>query len=285
MPMSPPNVYQYRDYRLLLRDLFEWRKSQADGYSFRRFSADAGLNSPNYLKLVIDGQRNLSLDKAVVFGKAFNLNSEETAFLGLLVRFGNARDSEEKSLLFELIENHTRAEGGLDNLDAYQAYFSHWAYPVIGLLLGMENASQDPKQLARMLKPAIPADEVRKAFSVLETLGYTAKNEKGDWEVKTPSLETPLEIRNVWMRQYHTRVLERAIAALDEVEQEKRNVSTFAVSLPKSQIPEFMSHVHRLRRELFRYAQTLSKESDDPDDTVLQLAVQAFPVAEVDKEM
>ena len=54
-----PEVFDYLDYRAFLRDHY-LDKKQRQGLSFRGFSKRAGLKSPNYLKLVIDGQRNLT---------------------------------------------------------------------------------------------------------------------------------------------------------------------------------------------------------------------------------
>lgn len=53
--------------------------------------------------------------------------------------------------------------------------------------------------------------------------------------------------------------------------------------MPQEKLPEFYEHVHRLRRELFRYALELAEKSDQPHDRVIQLGVQAFPVARTDE--
>lgn len=278
-----PQVFSYRDYRALLKDFYSWRKGRDEGFSFRKFSSEAGLGSPNYLKLVMDGERNLSLSMAPAFARALGLSKDEESFFVLLVRFGNARDSQDKAQLFLLLENHRRAEGTIENLDAYKDYFSHWAYPVLGLLLSIDGIDQDPMRLARMLTPSVPVAEVRRALEVLETLGQIEKQPDGRYKVVHRVLETPLEMRQIWMRQYHGRVLDQARFALESMPSEDRNISTFAVTLPQDKLPEFYEHVHRLRRELFRYALELGEKSGLPHNQVVQLAVQAFPVARTDE--
>lgn len=52
-----PDVFEYLDYRAFLRDYYAERK-QSRGLSFRSFSKRAGLGSPNYLKLVMEGARS-----------------------------------------------------------------------------------------------------------------------------------------------------------------------------------------------------------------------------------
>jgi uncharacterized protein (TIGR02147 family) len=57
---SPVDVFEYLDYRAFLRDIYLAKKAERRGFSFRAFSRRANLRSPNYLKLVMDGERNLS---------------------------------------------------------------------------------------------------------------------------------------------------------------------------------------------------------------------------------
>jgi uncharacterized protein (TIGR02147 family) len=44
-----PNVYQYDDFRVFLRDAFEAKKVAEPGYSHRKFAAAAGIANPGYL--------------------------------------------------------------------------------------------------------------------------------------------------------------------------------------------------------------------------------------------
>ena len=56
-------VFAYSNYREFLRDWFAQLQS-SPGFSFRSFSRIAGFNSPNFVKLVVDGKRNLSIESA-----------------------------------------------------------------------------------------------------------------------------------------------------------------------------------------------------------------------------
>jgi hypothetical protein len=59
----------------------------------------AGLGAPNYLKLVIDGKRNLSSDMAERFARACRLNADGTEYFRTLVAFNQASTDEEKNAL------------------------------------------------------------------------------------------------------------------------------------------------------------------------------------------
>jgi microcystin degradation protein MlrC len=60
---SPIDVFQYLDYRVFLADFY--RAKKRSGFSYRAFSRAAGLGAPNYLKLVMDGDRNAAIDHAI----------------------------------------------------------------------------------------------------------------------------------------------------------------------------------------------------------------------------
>jgi uncharacterized protein (TIGR02147 family) len=55
---APVDVFRYRDYREFLGAFYAQKKQS--GLSYRGFARAAGLGAPNYLKLVIEGKRNLS---------------------------------------------------------------------------------------------------------------------------------------------------------------------------------------------------------------------------------
>ena len=81
------DVFAYSDYRAFLRDYYRARKAAGRGFSYRSFSRRAELRSPNYLKLVIDGERNLSADMAKRFASACGLQGdEERYFMDLVAR-------------------------------------------------------------------------------------------------------------------------------------------------------------------------------------------------------
>src|SRR6185312_8853544 len=79
---GPPKLGAFTDYRQYLKEFYEFKREQTKGslrpYNYGTFAASADIKSPNYLKLIIDGQRNLSSEMARKFAKALALGREET---------------------------------------------------------------------------------------------------------------------------------------------------------------------------------------------------------------
>ena len=91
-----PALADYMDYRLFLADFYHAKKALTRTairpYSYALFSAAADIKSPNYLKMIIEGKRNLSLDMVSKFAKACSFNKAQTDEFRLLVVFNQSED-------------------------------------------------------------------------------------------------------------------------------------------------------------------------------------------------
>jgi uncharacterized protein (TIGR02147 family) len=79
------NVLEYRDYRQYLRDFYHAKKKANPYYSYRLFSRLAGFKAPNLLKLVMDGDRNLTDESAAKFARGLGLNGGEAQYFVIIV--------------------------------------------------------------------------------------------------------------------------------------------------------------------------------------------------------
>ncbi|MEN9577594.1 MAG: hypothetical protein RJA70_603 [Pseudomonadota bacterium] len=96
---TDPDVFDYLDYRAYLRELYSARKKRGS-FSYRAFSLRAQLKSPNYLKLVIDGERNLTQPMAKRFAVACGLAGQASSFFCELVAFGQAGGIDERNDIY-----------------------------------------------------------------------------------------------------------------------------------------------------------------------------------------
>src|SRR5262249_32035516 len=67
-------VYDYMDYRCFLKERFSSLKARNPLFSYRSFSRLAGTKSSGFLKLIIDGRRNLGDDGIMMVARGFKLN-------------------------------------------------------------------------------------------------------------------------------------------------------------------------------------------------------------------
>src|SRR5262245_41198600 len=93
-PRCPIDIFDYRDYRVFLADYYQRRKPR--GLPYRAFSRAAQLGAPNYLKLVIMGQRNLTPRMAARFAAACGLSGPAASYFEQLVAYNQASSPEEQ---------------------------------------------------------------------------------------------------------------------------------------------------------------------------------------------
>src|SRR3989344_8603024 len=92
--MADLDIFTYRNFRDLLSDYYHTQKKQKASYSYKAFAEKAGLNSPNYLKLVMDGKRNLSHKNIKKFAKGLGLDRYSSEYFENLVYLNQAEEDE-----------------------------------------------------------------------------------------------------------------------------------------------------------------------------------------------
>lgn len=102
---NKPCIFDYLDYRLYLRDLYEFYKETTTYFSYRYFAGQAQLSSPSFLKLVMDGKRNLSQESTEKFIHAFRLDNDQAEFFRTLVSFNQSSSAHAKVRWYQDIQD------------------------------------------------------------------------------------------------------------------------------------------------------------------------------------
>jgi uncharacterized protein (TIGR02147 family) len=267
------DVFAYLDYRAFLRDYYNERKGAGRGFSYRNFSRRAGLKSPNYLKLVIDGERNLSPEMAERFAQACGLQDDEARFFVDLVAFGQASSMTERDQAYGRLAGFQRYRS-VHKLDlAHAAYYSAWYMPAIRELAARTDFRGDPAWIARQLVPTIsPADAARALETLLE-LGLVTRTDAGAIKQTDALLSTGPETRGVHIASYHRVMMQRAMASIDLIAPQQRDISSLTLCLGGLGLRLFKERIQRFRKELLE----LSSLENDPEQ-VVQINFQLFPL-------
>jgi uncharacterized protein (TIGR02147 family) len=137
------NAFTYLDYRALLHALYADKKASEYGFSHRAFARRAGFKSTNYLKLVMDGARNLSPDAAARFAHAFGLQGHEADYFCELVAYNQATSARARSQAYErMVKLKPRDVRELDERQG--AYYATWYLPAIRELATRDDFRDDP---------------------------------------------------------------------------------------------------------------------------------------------
>lgn len=276
----PVDIYKYSDYRLFLLDLFnEWGKTEYR-WSYGKFSKDAGFAVSNYLKLVIDGKKNLGktgIEKIVDY---FNFNKNETHFFKSLVDFNQAKTDIERDNFFKKIKSYPEYSKHHKDSKNLHKFYSKWYNPVIRELVDVEGFKEDPNWIAKHLFPKITEAEAERSLRFLIESGQLKHNENGALIQNNPLMSTGEKVESMSVSKYHYEMIQKAKESLEKCTQEERNISSLTMAVSSKVYKNIVKEIYDFQDKIIKMV--TSDENVSPDD-VCQLNFQLFPVTKVEK--
>lgn len=268
------DVFEYLDYRSFLRDYYLAQKRRGRGFSYRAFSRRAGLRSPNYLKLVIDGERNLTEGMAERFGRACGLEADDAEYFRDLVLFNQAKTATERAKRYAKLTGFRRYRRAHKLELAQDDYHSKWYLPAIRELAARSDFGEEPAWIAARIRPPITKRQAKKALATLLDLGLLTRDDDGHVVQSEPLVSTGPEAMGVHIVSYHRAMMEQASRSLDLFSGSERDISSLTLCLGGDGLERLKQRILRFRRELLE----LSAMEDDPEQ-VVQVNFQLFPLS------
>ena len=270
------NVFEFLDYRALLRAYYTAEKARRPAFSYRFFSRLAGMKSPNFLKLVMDGERNLGPETVPKFAHAIGLTGEAAAFFADLVTFTQAESVADKNRAFERISASRRFRSARRIEGDLFKYLSQWYYPAIRELAAREDFQEAPKWIAAQLRPKIAPADAASAFALLLSLGLLVRDEKTGKVVRgEPTLTTEHQtVRSLGVTNFHRQMLERASASIETVPSNERDLAALTVCVTAATAALVKERIHKFREEMTQLC-----DADATGEIVHQLNIQWFPLS------
>ena len=139
-----PNVFQYLDYRLFLRDYYQEKKTASKSFSYVNFARKAKISSSGFLLHVIKGERNLTGPVLVNLAQAMGFDRPQTEYFGDLVAFDQAKSQAEKNFRYGKIMSQRRSAQVKQLEDSQYAFYSDWHHSVIRELAPLRFPGRPP---------------------------------------------------------------------------------------------------------------------------------------------
>lgn len=273
------DVFEYLDYRKFLLHFYRKRKKESSTFSYRAFARRAGLRSPNHLKRVIDGERNLSEEAAIRYAEVIGLQDDAAGYFSELVRFNQAKASRERSAAYRRLTQY-RGYRTAHRLDSqHDRYHSEWYIPAVREMVGMPGFRAEPKWIASRLVPRISEKQAADALSVLSELGMIRQLPNGEVERSERVVSTGSIARGMHIVHYHRVMMEKAMESIDLVSYHERDLSAVTVCLPASAIAELKERIQAFRKEILAL-----EAAHASGDRIVHVGVQLFPLAQNLKE-
>lgn len=282
-----PVLGSYTDYRLFLQDYFEYRRDQTKNdrrpYSYAMFSAAADIRSPNYLKLVIEGKRNLSEEMAKKFAKAINLSKNETEEFVALVRFTQTENPLERNQRLKELSDlrvSQKLKKGEINQDTWEKVPS-WVAWVLHALTDQKNVSADFESLYAQLRRKAKPEVVKRCLDKLMASGELCTTENGLLEkgrlLMSGSENVPVDL----VRKIQSELIYLGLESLAQDPPQDREFGAMTVALTEEEFEQLKFELRQFRKRWTK--DILVKRQESKGDRVFQLNIQLFPVSEGEK--
>lgn len=281
--ISAPDLHEYMDFRQYLLDWYQYRremtKKDLRPYSYAMFSAAANIKSPNYLKMIIEGQRNLSEEMILKFAKAMGLQKEQADEFRLLVLFGQATDPAERNFfLKELSEFRVLAKMRSGEIDKKaMEKVPGWIGWILYSMLDQEGVEFKADKLRELLRGKANVDEIHDALKALIQSGEVTQDDITGKLKKTRNLiDSPEEIPVALVRKLQSQLMYLGLESLYQDSPAEREFGSLTLSLTKPEFEELKFKLRQMRKQINK--DNSIRRMSTLGERVYQLNLQLFPV-------
>jgi uncharacterized protein (TIGR02147 family) len=280
---EPPKLGLFTDYRRFLRDFYDYKREQSKNdlrpYSYATFAAAADIKSPNYLKLIIDGQRNLSADMARKFARALGLSKEETEEFIALVDFTQATEPIERNRYLKTLADlrvRQQLKSGEINAETWDKV-PGWVTWVLYALADQKDIRFDAQELFEVMRGKARPDEIRRSLERLFESGELVKNpETGEIskgrELMSGSESVPVAL----VRKLQAELIYLGLESLFQDQPQDREFGAQTLALTEGEFEQLKFELRQFRKRWFKDVSVNRKATKG--DRVFQLNIQLFPV-------
>lgn len=285
--LNTPLVSDYMDYRLFLADFYRFKKDSTQHllrpYNYAIFSAAADIKSPNYLKMIIEGKRNLSEDMISKFAKACSLNKAQTEEFKLLVQFNQSEDPADRNYALKKLSEY-RVDQKLKHGELDRKVFDkvpNWIGWIIYALADQEGVSFDVAQLKNSLRGKASENEINLALTQLLSSGELVKDPETGLITKGQSKDVVDEIPPALIRKLQMQLMYLGLESLYQDQPDQREFGSLTLSLTEKEFSEIKFKLRQLRKSLHK-ENSIARMSEK-GERVYQLNLQLFPVSNASK--
>lgn len=284
--VTAPELSKYMDYRPFLKDFYEYKRLSTQNtirpYTYAMFSAAADIKSPNYLKMIVDGKRNLSEDMIGKFARAMSLSKDHSEEFKLLVLYSQSTDPAQRNIYLRAI-NEARVEQKLKSGEIDRKTWDkipNWVAWIIYTMVDQKDVEFNATQIKNLLRGKVSQEDVDGALTSLFSSGELIKDPVTQEVKKAHNLmESADEVPVALVRKLQAQLMYLGLESLFQDSATEREFGSLTMSLSKSEFEDLKFQLRKFRKSIHKdnsIARTTSK-----GERVYQLNIQLFPLTDV----
>ncbi|MBX3020196.1 MAG: TIGR02147 family protein [Bdellovibrionales bacterium] len=278
-----PRLNAFTDYRVFLKEFYDYKREITKGelrpYGYGTFSAAANIRSPNYLKLIIEGQRNLSIDMAKKFARGLGMGKEETEEFLALVEYTQAIEPLERNRCLKVLSDlrvRQQLKSGEINAETWEKV-PGWVTWVLYALTDQAGVKFEPDRLFEMMRGKARPDEIRRSLERLLASGELTKDPltgeigKGR-ELMSGSESVPVAL----VRKLQAELIYLGLESLFQDQPQDREIGAQTMALTEDEFEVLKFELRQFRKRWAKDVGVARKAIKG--NRVFQLNIQLFPV-------
>ncbi len=271
------NVFSYLDYRKLLKEAYENKKTLDNNFNYRILAKEAGYTSAGFFSNILNGKRNISENMAKKLCRVFGFNTKEANYFQLLVKADQSKSPYQRKIFFDQALLLSHSSLGVKQVGSHQ-FYEKWYYSAVREAITTIPFTGDYKVLAKSLHPAIKPKEAKQSIELLLELGMIEQAPDGQYIQTNPYISSGDKITSANLSQFHKQTAQLAENAIDDIPRELRNISTLTLGLSSSGYEEIITKMRTFRKELLEVA-----KKEQGKDRVYHLNFHVFPMSKIKK--
>lgn len=267
------NVSKYLEYRQYLGDVYQAVKAKVKPYSYLSFAEDLGFSKTNVVRLIIAGQRPITIKAAEKIAKAFELIGPSKKYWLTLIAYSNERYPNKREKLFTDLLRYRAMCNSTANNNLQMEYFSEWYHPIIREMVGLADFNGSPEWIRERLAFPLRLEKIKQSLILLEEIGLIKlDSDSGRYCRSDEKIMTDSEIDSMAIIRYHQKMIEAGKESITRVDEDLRDIRAMTACFPRTMVPKLKEKIQGWLLETIELEQEVEEASE-----VFQLNIQLFP--------
>jgi uncharacterized protein (TIGR02147 family) len=268
-----PVIFNYLDYREFLKDYYAEQKAIMPSFSYQWMADKAGFKSKSFIKLVIDGRKNLTAESLEKLNLVLKLAEKQFSYLKELIAYNQAQTHALKKYRFERLFMYRKRNPGRLVLQNQYSFYSKWYTNTIRELVTFFDFKGNYEALAKKVQPSISARQAKESIRLLLKLGLIKKTKIGVVQTD-PLITTGDEVASLAVQNFHLQNMVLAAESIDTCPSQDRDISCLVLGLSKQGFEALKEETQAYRKRVLRIAR-----DDSNVERVYHVAIGVFPTS------
>tara|TARA_B100001248_G_scaffold262641_1_gene260321 strand:+ start:4652 stop:5608 length:957 start_codon:yes stop_codon:yes gene_type:complete len=250
---TAPSVFSYIDYRKYLKDYYQYKKNSNSSFSYGSFARKAKIGTRNYLKRIIDGERNITKAILPKISVALDFDNESAIYFEYLVNYDQTKDPLVKKYYFEKLRSigKSKKNSYFDINEAQYEVFQSWFYLPLYEYFALNYASSDPKIIQQHFRGAVSLKEIKEGIRVLQKLEIINWDEKSArYKQKVENIRFESEVASQAIQTYYKSMMDMAKSRIEVRDISQRDLRSLSIAINNDNYSQIINEIKDFVRHL-----------------------------------